>query len=482
MQKAIGHILAVVGRIMFIGLSIQIVLGLFWMCCSFTGFQKFGESLFYIEVSKSLLCDEYTGALYPVIVMLARGMEELLRIPYTYILYFVQLVSAGFSGYFFIKAAGVQKRFWQVWGSMVLLTFPMVMQCHMAVLPNSLTSSCILMEMAFIIGGLRKKKPLRAVHLLKINAFWTLTALLAPDYLYLGAVPVILLYVYDTIMYRKHGSRRILYNLIFIAAFGGMIAAVSSLTQEEGCYGRVHKNVNAAMFRRFAWSSLETFYCDWPDEVKESYPFDAIPQINAYPDNVGNILQPAIEAGVGVESAEAFFGKFAKAALQRNYPKLLHEVAWDVVGYTLPPVTLQLILEGRGYDSYGGRNYEIMRQNAPVLTKYYMDYSAWWMVIGVTLAGLGQVLLWICQVMKRQVDLKKQIAQGVLKSEMPKTEKKCVIFPVFVCMALGAVMVLWYALQGAGVWDYKNGLFVGLLWMAWMVLVAAGQVDEKDNE
>ena len=74
MQKAVGRISALLSRIIFIGMSIQIVLGIVWMCGNFLYFQDFGESAFYVSVSKNFFCDEYTGILYPVDLLLARGI------------------------------------------------------------------------------------------------------------------------------------------------------------------------------------------------------------------------------------------------------------------------------------------------------------------------------------------------------------------------------------------------------------------------
>ena len=41
MQKAVGRISALLSRIIFIGMSIQIVLGIVWMCGNFLYFQDF---------------------------------------------------------------------------------------------------------------------------------------------------------------------------------------------------------------------------------------------------------------------------------------------------------------------------------------------------------------------------------------------------------------------------------------------------------
>ena len=76
MQRAVRHISAILGRVIFIGFSIQIVFGMTWMCLNFSKLPQFGESLFYVEISKNFICDEYTGILYPVFLLLARGIPK----------------------------------------------------------------------------------------------------------------------------------------------------------------------------------------------------------------------------------------------------------------------------------------------------------------------------------------------------------------------------------------------------------------------
>jgi len=238
-MKILRHIPAIIGRIMLIGFSVQIVLGLIWMCGAFVNVQQFGESAFYIEASKSLLCDEYTGALYPVLLMLTRGMEELLPIPHTYMVFCLQLVVAILAGYRFLGEIGGfteklkknekksrrsvlvdvetgeknrtpekytavkelcgNKKIYNIWGSLALLTFPMTMQCHMAILPNSLASSCFLLEMSYLVKAMRSKEGFQAADVAKACTGWLLAALLLPEYFYLGAVPLVLGFLYDVL-------------------------------------------------------------------------------------------------------------------------------------------------------------------------------------------------------------------------------------------------------------------------------------------
>ena len=465
MQKVLGHILAILGRIVFIGLSIQIVLGLLWMCGNYGSFQGFGDSLFYMEVSETLLFDEYTGALYPVILMLIRGIGNWFSIPPAYIMQPLQLLAAGWGSACFVRSLGVKGRLRTAWAALAIMTYPMVMQCHMAILPNSLTFTCFLVEMSLIIRGVRERKPLQAVTLAKAAGLWLLSALLLPEYQYLGAVPLLLFVVYDLWVFRKEKGRRVLYNLLLVAAFWGMLVSAQSLLQKEGAHGRPQKTWEAALFRRFVWNDLGAQYQNWPEEVKEGYSIYDLQEITYFPDNLERMLQPKVEAQMGAEWAKKWYLDTASLAFTRNARKILHEMAWDVVGYLAPNATLQLFLNGRGYDSFAGRNYEIMRQEVPLLTKYYANYSHWWILVGVAIALVSEVVLLF-------------------------TGRRISIFPVLLCLVTAGEMIVWYVMQGAGIWDYKNALFAGALALFWMLLAWNRSVEkvveahgkEKDNE
>lgn len=469
-KKMNRHIRAVISGIIMIGLSIQIALGLLWMGCNFGSFQKFGDSLFYIEVSKSLLCDEYTGALYPVLLLLARGIEDLLSIPYPYVMHLLQVAAAVCAGYFFMGALGEEKRGVRIYGSLALLTVPMAMQCHLALLPHSLTFSALLLELGYAVGAVKRAEPVQGKILARASACWLVSALLIPDYLYLGAVPVVVLWIYDAWKYRRQKGKGIFRHLLLIGAFAGMIAGTNMLIQEPGSYGRPEKTVEAALFRRFAWGSLEESWDEWPEDMKEICPYSDMLEITYYAENMERLLQPKLESELGTARAHELYRELRQYAWDNNAQEILHQIVWDAAGYTLPSLTLRMFLQGRGYDSYAGRNYEIMKEQAPRLTKYYVDYSGWWLVVGIVLSAVSAVLAWLSEgsVSRRSffagtVSAEKDFSGKVFM-------KRRSLISALLCIITAGVSVLWYTFQGAGVWDYKNVLLSGALWVVWMVV------------
>lgn len=448
--------------VLFIGFAVQIVLGICWMVMNFPNLPRFGESALYVEISKTLICDEYEGILYPVLILMARGIEELFRIPYYCILYLFQMGLAYLAGYQFLKAVGVKEKMPLIGGSMALLTFPMAMQCHLAVLPDSLAASFLLLELSFGLQILLKGQSLRAGEFVKVLAFWLLTGLTQPEYLYLGGIPVAVLFVYGFIKGWKNQKKKILYNGILILAFAGMITGVESLTQIEGYYGRTHQSMGLAMAGRCGWPYVYQDYENWPAEVKEYLTWEEALHIDYYADNMERILGRTLEKAVGVERAGELLWEIGEIGWQHHKNAIVHDAAWDVAGYMFSPMVVLRQFTGKVYDSYSGRNYDIMRMNTPQLTEYYFDYGCRWFTVGLAVAAL----LWLVTVFRE-------------KRSFWNAGK---IVALLGWMFTVAGVALYYCLRGAGMMDYKKSVAVTLLWIVWMLAAGDRSVNSNRRE
>ncbi len=394
MRKALKAMVAVAGRICVIGFSIQIVLGLLWMLCNFNGFQEFGDSYRYVKISKDFLCDEYTGILYPVLLLFARGVEKLCFVPCSCVMYLLQLLTALYAAHAFLQAVGITGRGKNLWGSLVLLTSPLAMQCHLAVLPESLVSSMLLLEIAWFWRTVRAGECPGSRQLAKIAVFWLAGALLEPEYLYLGALPVVLAFCYGAVRRRGRTALRLAHNLILLAAFAGILVGMNNLTQVPGACGRVRLSRSAALFSRFSWSTADKTYQDWPQDLRLVVDEGMIWETAFYPDNLFRIVGKAAEEAYGVERAEELFRETAALTFSWHRGRILHEIMWDLLGYGFAPAVSEALLDGRGYDSYTTRNYDVMLAHTPMLSKLYFHYGNWWFVPGLLLAGLQQLFLW----------------------------------------------------------------------------------------
>lgn len=444
MGKVTRHILIVLKGVLFIGISIQTILGIVWMCCNFTHVPQFEESLFYMQVSRTLCCDEYTGILYPLFLWTFRRNH--------YVVYVIQLAAAYAASYRFL-AVFLPGRNWKtIWGSLALIMIPIVLQCHMAMLPCSFAVSLLLLEFSFLAEALREKEKRTLKRLAGLSFCWLLLALLLPEYLYLGVVPVVWFYISFCRRWREDGRIRY-YGLLLIAVFAGMTIGINSLTQTEGACGRLRKTPLMTLTQRVAWSNLLQDEELWPEQVRNNMKDIVVWESAYYADNMYKLFFPAVEQAVSdqiltEQQAEEFYLTMTRIAWDYHRPVIIKEMMWDILGYTVSPAFLQLYLMGRGYDT-GIRNYDFFLEYTPELSKLCMDYGSWWFCVAAVLAAALQVL-------------QSLYGRGV--------GRKGTVQTVLCCLVTVAVMVLWYTVEGAGQLDYKKTAVIVALWMAWAVL------------
>lgn len=444
MQKAITHIMIILKGVLFIGISIQTVLGIVWMCRNFSHVPQFGESLFYIQVSRTLRCDEYTGILYPLFLWIVRRNH--------FVVYGIQLAAAYAASCRFLGVFLPVKNRKTLWGGLALVTIPIALQCHMAILPCSFAASLLLLELSLLAGAIREKEQPTLKKLAELSFCWLLLALLLPEYLYLGAVPVVWFYLSSYRKWRGNGRVKY-YGLLLIAVFAGMIVGINSLTQTGGAYGRLQKTLLMTLTQRVAWSNLLQDQEIWPEQMKEYVDENIIWETALFADDMDNLFFPAVEQAVSDQiitgqQAEEFYLTMTRLAWIRHKSAIIKEMMWDMVGYAASPAFLQLFLVGKGYDT-GIRNYDFFLEYTPGLSRFCMDYGSWWFCVAAVLTAALQGL----QLLYGRRDRGKGTAWAVL----------CFLFTA-------GVMSLWYTARGAGLLDYKRTAVIVELWTAWAVL------------
>ena len=420
-------------NILFIGFSIQIVFGLIWMCFNFAQVQEFGP---------------VQRGLYSLLLKL------LSRVPQ--VLYLLQLLLAYAAGNILLKPicpSGLFKRTWYV---LALLTFPMAMQCHLALLPYSFVSSLGLLELSYCREAMNAEKGVALPCLAKGAACWLVLAWLLPEYGWLGGVPLVL-----TVLIRlpefRGSLRQLAYSIILIAAFGGILMGIDSFTRTEDEYRR---SFWFSMASRMAWPTIWNDSKAWNEELR-SVTDPVRWEVSSRPHNMERLLQPAIEDTFGEVQAQDYYRDIAEAAWNWHKSMIIRQMGWDALTYAVPEAVLQRQLAGEGYDSYSGRNYEIMRMKNPRLTKHYVNYSCWWFFVATAAALL---LVVVRRIAREKVCFRKMgafWAVGIL---------------------FAGTVVAFYTLRGAGIADYKCTLAVSQLWMVWtFVCMKEGQSDANDR-
>lgn len=441
----------VVQGIIFIGFCVQIVLGLVWMACNIPGVQDF----------EGVTAGAYAGIAY----LFGRAYP---------LLYVLQILAALYAG---ARLAGQlcdrgKYRFLPLWGSLALLTLPMAMQCHLALLPYSFVCSAGLLQMSFFCELFRTDAVLKPGLASKNSEYYEKSELpgreevfrlrlvagicgcylaqaaLLPEYALLGApAPAAALLLAKRGMARERKRLQIVLLLAATAAAAVVIrAAWPGAAGENDISGP-----EWSLFKRVCWPTIWQDSQHMPPELAEAVS-PVLWDCHCYPGDMDTAFKPAVEAAMDAEEAKRQLTAMMADTWEAHHPMIIRQIGWDVLGYSVAPIILQLQLSGDAYESCSGRNYAIMRSRTPVLTERYVSYGSWWFAAAVILTAL---LLGIRLVMRER-------PYGV-------TERRLFLaaLPYAVCS------VLWYALQGAGIMDYKYTVLVNQFWLLWSLKTLA---------
>lgn len=435
----------VIKGILVIGFSIQIVLGIVWMCCNVAYVQDFAP----VTVGIYSLFLHFSEKAYPLV-------------------YVVQLLMALGAGYRLCLRLWPPKKLPALWGSLALLTLPMAMQCHLALLPYSFVCSAGLLQISFFCDLC--SDGLKRVDLTGILGCYLAQALLLPEYSVLGAVPVAVMLV--CVLPRLRAKKRLFWESLLLAAAALLLAAGVNMAEERlAMTGTEMQNAESQAAERSDISGLEwllakrvcwpTLWVDsdgLPDKIWE-VAGDVLWECTYYPGNMERYFRPALEEALDAEEAKALLREMTANAWRVHYPMIIRQVGWDVLGYGVTPIILPLQLSGDAYESCSGRNYEVMRNRTPALTKHYVNYSCWWF-------GTALVLTLALAVVRFVI------------GERPYGKRDGVVFTAALLFAGCAVS--WYTLQGAGIMDYKYTIFMNEIWFVWSLKTIGGR--SRDGE
>ncbi|MCM1194084.1 MAG: hypothetical protein NC123_19485 [Butyrivibrio sp.] len=441
MKKAAAAVRLVIKNILFIGFTVQICLGLIWMAANFTKVQDFTP---------------VDTGVYPLFLRVAGRWPGLV--------YLLQLGAAFYAGCRLLKSLGVSQKIC-LWGSLALLTLPMAMQCHMALLPYSFVASLAQLELSFAWESAEEGEKSGEGALWGSLACFGAQCLLWPEYCIPGAVlPLLLLLRRLPGMLRK--KERLFRGLLLVVCFAAVTAAGWAAERSEESAGGGTPGWNWLLAKRFGWP---TIWADWGGAPEELGLTDSneVWWGAYYPSYMDIYVKPGLET-MTPEAGAAVMKKMVSRAWRIHYPMIVRQIGWDVLGYSVTPVILPLQLAGDAYDSCSGRNYEIMRGGTPVLAKYYVRVSCGWFTVSLVL--LAGALASGC------------IGRFLQAKEEGKTRRVCLsrVFPYFAAAVSAGAAVLFFTIQGAGIMDYKYTVWINQLWIVWSI--AAAGFDGKNQD
>lgn len=464
MRTVWNHVKKIIYGLCFLLMGVQIVAGLLWLCGNLTAVQEFAETAELLEISKTWVLDEYVGIAYPICIWMV-------RIPA--LLYVLQVAAAFGAGVYFLNRNGVMERITQMsgkwtvyYGAAYLVTVPMMLQCHMAVLPFSFAYSVFLVLLADCIQLFWSREPMAMRKVAKICGMWLLGALFMPDYGWLGGIPVLLAFfgcIRGVVAGKSGNLGKAVASLLL--AFGVTVSAIAGtacVTQTPGSRGRIQKSFHASMLSRFVWPNFDRNSYFWNVYITDVCDPATLLEISQNPENVIYQFGPMMEQAYGRKMADDIYRQMAEVSLQMRTKEIMHEIVNDGLAYLCPQVAVQRHLDGKGI-SYTGWNYSRMQHHSPVLTKYYVNCAlSSWNILAV-LAILGMAVQ-----LAVRVKQKKQNVQQV-------SQKGMILFPVVTILTFA----VWYTMSAGGMQDYRNVLIV---WALWAILAIKGWEAWAENE
>ena len=396
-KRAAAHIAAVMKKILLIGFSIQTVLGLVWLFRNFGQIQDFGEPDSALYEWFFRLMGENHRIMYLLQLAAAFSAGNCL----------CSSLGAGFPGGG-VRSGDYAGGLWKLWRGLVLLTFPFALQCHLAIQPYSFMASLFMVLLSLLVKSLGGRRAgSRAA-----GAWKRRTGCLAGAVLCAG----------------------------FLVLLSG--AADPEHREEPG------RSFEGAMASRFAWPTIWNDQVYWTEELRQMTE-DVMWETAYFPHNMKK-LQARLEERVGKDGAKAYYLQMAKTGWEIHSSMVIRQIGWDVLGYMISPPIIWQQLMGNAYDSYTGRNYEVMRDHEPILTRYYVDYACWWfgwmLVLSLGLTAIRMLL-----------------------EKEPGWRKRMI--SLICCLVFSGIWAVILTMRGAGMMDYRQTIAVNALWLIWALLL-----------
>lgn len=399
MQKVKEHAGGVLRSLLILGMGGQILFGLLYLVGNFTAAQPFEGSVIWLEK---------------------------LPVPIVCLIYALQLILGGIAAYVFLRSLQRLKKGWCLFGAMAINTVPQLLQCHLALLPYSITTSLMLLQLSGCVklskNGMRADR--RAV--LRMLVIWLLQILLLPEYWWLG-LPVAFFF------FMRADKRRWL--LLAGAGLLGVfvMAAATKGFSQQGTDPAMH------IASRFGWLYLRENYDTMPQELHELLGLTTVREAAVYSDGVERVLRPKMEASLEGSELQKAYLSIAWLGLQSNTKDNAAHLLEDFVCYNAPMAVMRIQLTGGFYDSLTGRNYALFKHNTPGLAKWYVRYAGIWCVTAVVIACILRCL---------------------------SPGQRCGRKMVWLIIGLLEWEALYYTMQGAGQMDYKLLLLANCMWYA----------------
>lgn len=258
----------------------QVALGAYWWIGNQVAVPEYGDTVEYLAQAQSFALDGYRTLAYPVTIRAADELGQLLHVPWTVLLYQVQLAAWFGAAWYLVRAVAPRATRLRVLAcTVVVVTVPLPLHYAATVL----TDSFALSTLALVVGAVARiaaRDRVDARTLLALVLGTVAAVFVRPDRLYvtaaiaIGGALVVLLGLRSRA--RVPATRRRALVLVAILLAGvvvpGLATTALNRTTQTADLGRAQPSAMSSLFGRVAGPHVDQIRDLVPPEVAAVYP------------------------------------------------------------------------------------------------------------------------------------------------------------------------------------------------------------------
>ncbi len=350
-------------------------------------------------------------------------------------------------------------------GALAFITIPQCMQMHLHAPKESYATSMFLLvisiylqlhELRYLEEERKTKK-----RYIRICFFfgWFVLGLIRPLYAVLSLYFVFaemyhMWKVEDGFLFtEKHRKRRVWYTILWV------LEVISLLFYFHVSFHGMERGLASAAVSRFSYIRFEKIYEELPKDVQDAIALESVKATAHESDGVWRVLVPALEENYTYRETNEALWRIAGVGLRNNTRANMKEVLWDIVAYQAPAFVVPVQLRGRAYEAWTGSNYYTLIRYTPKLGRLCIRAGVFFAAF-FTIGGLcGLVYVWV--IGRKGIHLRRLFVVIIIAAE---------------------IIVLYNALSGAGIMDYKKSCLTTIFWYTPGILILALQQNAQEKK
>ena len=453
--------------LMILGLlmAVQIVLGFAWMAVNLTNIPIFGDSTEYLNLSQTLMVDEYRPLLYPLLIRIATKVANHLPLAYQTLAYIGQTLLCIVSAIFLSEQIGSllfsyikeqnRKLFHlgSVFTGLYITCIPMITFMNFSILTDSIATSMLLLTIGALIrifGGQADDWKNYLLIVLSMLVEYTIRA----DRLYTCTLFLVICFIVLLVKKRHNGffKKGILLVLATVLVSTGAATAINKATQHPGLYDRIPTTFGFVLLDRVVWPNMRQNYDDFSDEIKSLITKKDAKKFDKHNNNVMYQMAPLLREKVGEERAEEIYKEMAAVVFKNQPGKVISDILEDIACVIFTPVSAFLSTHGL-VDTADSWNLHCVSQNSQTLSNIYYNYYLYTFMIQFLLSCIPGIQRFV---RRRSAGSNPSGTKGIFR----------LLAPGFL---LCVIIALWFSIGDGAPPNDRYAMLHYIIWTFWVL-------------